>query len=139
MNKNGPAELLRVDDASNTREQPSTSLNFAGLEVVCALSGRDAVRDAELHATDLADGVAATCKLRASDKHVPILSLTAKNDAPYEITGLAYNFNGDASIVESYISYLRRTVDLDADSSAQIRTNGGMGYLPRKQKSADLG
>jgi two-component system, OmpR family, response regulator len=42
-----------------------------------------------------------------------------------------YDFNGDASIVESYISYLRRKVDIDADAPALIQTKRGVGYVLR--------
>ena len=42
-----------------------------------------------------------------------------------------YDFNGDASIVESYISYLRRKVDIDASLPALIQTKRGVGYVLR--------
>jgi two-component system OmpR family response regulator len=42
-----------------------------------------------------------------------------------------YDFNGDASIVESYISYLRRKIDKNADAAALIQTKRGVGYLLR--------
>ena len=42
-----------------------------------------------------------------------------------------YDFNGDASIVESYISYLRRKIDNDPDQPSLIHTKRGVGYLLR--------
>ena len=42
-----------------------------------------------------------------------------------------YDFNGDAGIVESYISYLRRKIDPFTDESV-IQTKRGFGYMPRK-------
>lgn len=42
-----------------------------------------------------------------------------------------YDFNGDASIVESYISYLRRKVDIDPQTPALIQTKRGVGYVLR--------
>ena len=55
MKKNGPeAKLLVVDDEPNIRELLSTSLRFAGFEVVSAGSGREALAAAELHSPDLA-------------------------------------------------------------------------------------
>jgi two-component system, OmpR family, response regulator len=42
-----------------------------------------------------------------------------------------YDFNGDASIVESYISYLRRKIDANPDLPALIQTKRGVGYLLR--------
>ena len=231
MKKNGPeAKLLVVDDEPNIRELLSTSLRFAGFEVVSAGNGRDALAAAELHAPDLAvldvmlpdmDGFTVTRRLRASGKHFPVLFLTAKDDTEDKVTGLTvggddyvtkpfsldevvariravlrrtqpmldddavirvddleldddahevrrggtvielsptdfkllrylmlnpnrvlsksqildhvweYDFNGDASIVESYISYLRRKVDIDPDAPALIQTKRGVGYVLR--------
>lgn len=45
-----------------------------------------------------------------------------------------YDFNGDASIVESYISYLRRKIDNDKSLPALIQTKRGVGYLLRTSK-----
>jgi two-component system, OmpR family, response regulator len=231
MKKNGPeAKLLVVDDEPNIRELLSTSLRFAGFEVVSAGSGREALVAAEEHAPDLAvldvmlpdmDGFTVTRRLRAAGKHFPVLFLTAKDDTEDKVTGLTvggddyvtkpfsldevvariravlrrtqpqvdddavirvddlqldddahevrrggtvielsptefkllrylmlnpnrvlskaqildhvweYDFNGDASIVESYISYLRRKVDIDADAPALIQTKRGVGYVLR--------
>ncbi|SFU13121.1 response regulator transcription factor [Arthrobacter sp. ov118] len=231
MKKNGPeAKLLVVDDEPNIRELLSTSLRFAGFEVVSAGSGREALAAAEEHAPDLAvldvmlpdmDGFTVTRRLRAAGKHFPVLFLTAKDDTEDKVTGLTvggddyvtkpfsldevvariravlrrtqpqvdddavirvddlqldddahevrrggtvielsptefkllrylmlnpnrvlskaqildhvweYDFNGDASIVESYISYLRRKVDIDADAPALIQTKRGVGYVLR--------
>jgi len=98
MKKNGPeAKLLVVDDEPNIRELLSTSLRFAGFEVVSAGNGRDALAAAELHSPDLAvldvmlpdmDGFTVTRRLRASGKHFPVLFLTAKDDTEDKVTGL---------------------------------------------------
>ncbi|GGH61529.1 response regulator transcription factor [Rothia aerolata] len=45
-----------------------------------------------------------------------------------------YDFNGDASIVESYISYLRRKIDNVPDQQPLIHTKRGVGYLLRTSK-----
>ncbi|MFW0107599.1 response regulator transcription factor [Rothia sp. P7181] len=45
-----------------------------------------------------------------------------------------YDFNGDASIVESYISYLRRKIDNIPDQPPMIHTKRGVGYLLRTAK-----
>ncbi|RZU60598.1 response regulator transcription factor [Zhihengliuella halotolerans] len=42
-----------------------------------------------------------------------------------------YDFNGDASIVESYISYLRRKIDAHEDWTPMIQTKRGVGYVLR--------
>jgi two-component system, OmpR family, response regulator len=232
MKKNSAeAKLLVVDDEPNIRELLSTSLRFAGFEVVSAGNGREALAAVEAHAPDLAvldvmlpdmDGFTVTRRLRASGKHFPVLFLTAKDDTEDKVTGLTvggddyvtkpfsldevvariravlrrtqplleddeavirvddleldddahevrrggkvielsptefkllrylmlnpnrvlskaqildhvweYDFNGDASIVESYISYLRRKVDIDPDAPALIQTKRGVGYVLR--------
>lgn len=231
MNKPGPeAKLLVVDDEPNIRELLSTSLRFAGFDVVAAANGRDALAAAETHNPDLAvldvmlpdmDGFTVTRRLRAAGRHFPVVFLTARDDTDDKVTGLTvggddyvtkpfsldevvariravlrrtrpldddgavirvddlsldddahevrrggevidlsptefkllrylmmnpnrvlskaqildhvweYDFNGDASIVESYISYLRRKIDKNPDAPALIQTKRGVGYLLR--------
>src|SRR5699024_6420638 len=48
-----------------------------------------------------------------------------------------YDFNGDASIVESYISYLRRKIDVP-DRPKMIQTKRGVGYLLRTQDKREM-
>ncbi|EMY35192.1 two-component response regulator [Arthrobacter crystallopoietes BAB-32] len=231
MKKNGPeARLLVVDDEPNIRELLSTSLRFAGFEVVAAANGREALAAAEEHQPDLAvldvmlpdmDGFTVTRRLRAAGRLFPVVFLTARDETEDKVTGLTvggddyvtkpfsldevvariravlrrtqplleddaiiqvddleldddahevrrgghvidlsptefkllrylmlnpnrvlskaqildhvweYDFNGDASIVESYISYLRRKIDSNPDSPALIQTKRGVGYLLR--------
>jgi two-component system OmpR family response regulator len=51
----------------------------------------------------------------------------------------AYDFGGDLSIVESYISYVRRKVDSGADGAAKlIHTVRGVGYVLRRPVQAQL-
>ncbi|OAV60142.1 response regulator transcription factor [Enteractinococcus helveticum] len=225
------AKLLVVDDEPNIRELLSTSLRFAGFEVVAAANGREALEAAEAHNPDLAvldvmlpdmDGFTVTRKLRASGRFFPVVFLTARDETEDKVTGLTvggddyvtkpfsldevvariravlrrtapaedddailivddleldddahevrrggeiidlsptefkllrylmmnpnrvlskaqildhvweYDFNGDASIVESYISYLRRKIDVD-DRPKMIQTKRGVGYLLRTQ------
>ncbi len=44
-----------------------------------------------------------------------------------------YDFNGDAGIVESYISYLRRKLDQHSDEPL-IQTKRGFGYMLKAAK-----
>jgi two-component system OmpR family response regulator len=44
-----------------------------------------------------------------------------------------YDFNGDAGIVESYVSYLRRKLDQHS-SEPLIQTKRGFGYMLRVAK-----
>nr|WP_205208152.1 MULTISPECIES: response regulator transcription factor [unclassified Arthrobacter] len=231
VKKTGPeAKLLVVDDEPNIRELLSTSLRFAGFDVVAAANGREALAAAETHNPDLAvldvmlpdmDGFTVTRRLRAAGRHFPVVFLTARDDTDDKVTGLTvggddyvtkpfsldevvariravlrrtqpmddddavirvddleldddahevrrageiidlsptefkllrylmmnpnrvlskaqildhvweYDFNGDASIVESYISYLRRKIDKNPDATALIQTKRGVGYLLR--------
>ena len=231
VKKNEPeAKLLVVDDEPNIRELLSTSLRFAGFEVVAAANGRDALAAAEEHNPDLAvldvmlpdmDGFTVTRRLRAAGRHFPVVFLTARDDTDDKVTGLTvggddyvtkpfsldevvariravlrrtqplleddaviqvddleldddahevrrgglvidlsptefkllrylmlnpnrvlskaqildhvwqYDWGGDANIVESYISYLRRKVDNVSEAPALIQTKRGVGYLLR--------
>ncbi|MBF4993437.1 response regulator transcription factor [Arthrobacter gandavensis] len=231
MTKSAPeARLLVVDDEPNIRELLSTSLRFAGFDVVAAGNGREALAAVDEHSPDLAvldvmlpdmDGFTLTRRLRAAGRHFPVVFLTARDDTEDKVTGLTvggddyvtkpfsldevvariravlrrtqplddddavirvedleldddahevrrggvtidlsptefkllrylmlnpnrvlskaqildhvweYDFNGDASIVESYISYLRRKIDGRPDAPALIQTKRGVGYLLR--------
>lgn len=84
MNAKTPeAKLLVVDDEPNIRELLSTSLRFAGFEVVAAANGREALAAVEKESPDLAvldvmlpdmDGFTITRRLRAAGKHFPSFS-----------------------------------------------------------------
>ena len=55
-----------------------------------------------------------------------------------------YDWNGDAAIVESYISYLRRKVDQIQGADGQpvtplIQTRRGVGYMLREPRPSDGG
>lgn len=227
--ENPEAKLLIVDDEPNIRELLSTSLRFAGFDVVAASNGRQALELAQSEAPDLAvldvmlpdmDGFTVTRKLRAAGIHFPVVFLTARDDTEDKVTGLTvggddyvtkpfsldevvariravlrrttpeedddavlrvddleldddahevrragqiidlsptefnllrylmmnpnrvlsksqildhvweYDFNGDASIVESYISYLRRKIDVEG-LPKMIQTKRGVGYILR--------
>lgn len=95
--KTPEAKLLVVDDEPNIRELLSTSLRFAGFEVVSAANGRDALAAVEAEEPDLAvldvmlpdmDGFTITRKLRAAGRHFPVLFLTARDDTSDKVTGL---------------------------------------------------
>jgi two-component system OmpR family response regulator len=223
------AKLLVVDDEPNIRELLTTSLRFAGFDVVPAGDGAEALKLAEQHRPDLVvldvmmpdmDGFTVTRKLRERGRDIPVLFLTARDETGDKVTGLtvggddyvtkpfsleevvariravlrrtgvatdsesgrlvfhdleldedsheirragrlielsptefkllrylmmnpnrvlskaqildhvwAYDFNGEAGIVESYISYLRRKVD-DVEPPL-IHTKRGVGYVLR--------
>lgn len=236
------ATLLVVDDEPNIRELLSTSLRFAGFDVLSAANGADALKLAEQKEPDLLvldvmlpdmDGFTVTRRLRQAGRHIPVVFLTARDDTSDKITGLTvggddyvtkpfsleevvariravlrrthavdeeddavinagdleldddthevrrggiyidlsptefkllrylmlnanrvlsksqildhvweYDFNGDTGIVESYISYLRRKIDVAPDTdeagnpldlkwTPMIQTKRGVGYMLR--------
>ena len=240
------ATLLVVDDEPNIRELLSTSLRFAGFEVISAANGAEALRLAEQQVPDLLvldvmlpdmDGFTVTRRLRQAGFHIPVVFLTARDDTSDKITGLTvggddyvtkpfsleevvariravlrrthaaeeeetavievgeleldddthevrragilidlsptefkllrylmlnanrvlsksqildhvweYDFGGDTGIVESYISYLRRKIDvapktdeagnpIDLEWTPMIQTKRGVGYMLRTTDS----
>src|SRR5699024_4428724 len=91
------AKLLVVDDEPNIRELLSTSLRFAGFDVIAAANGREALEAAETQNPDLAeldvmwpdmDGFTVTRKLRATGRHFPVDFLTARDETEDQVTGL---------------------------------------------------
>lgn len=223
------AKLLVVDDEPNIRELLSTSLRFAGFDIVTAASGNEALTAVSDHDPDLIvldvmlpdmDGFTVTRRLRSNGLQIPVLFLTAKDHTQDKVTGLTvggddyvtkpfsldevvarirallrrtqadddeailhvgdleldndahevrragtvidlsptefkllrylmlnpnrvlsksqildhvweYDFNGDAGIVESYISYLRRKLQVDNETVSPIQTKRGIGYMLR--------
>ena len=221
--------LLVVEDEPNIRELLATSLRFAGFEVEVAGDGESAIDAVHRMEPDLivldvmlpdTDGFEVAAQLRASERHQPILFLTARDSLDDKLKGLTvggddyvtkpfsleeviarirvilrrttdipstesvlrfadlelddeahevrragrvidvsptefkllrylmmnpnrvlskaqildhvweYDFNGDASIVESYISYLRRKIDVGGREK-MIHTKRGVGYMLR--------
>jgi two-component system, OmpR family, response regulator len=227
------ARLLVVDDEPNIIDLLSTSLRFAGFEVVTAMTGGEAVKAADQYRPDLVlldvmlpdvDGFVVLRRLREGRDHLPVLFLTARDANDDKVTGLtlggddyvtkpfsleevvariravlrrsgagaderplrltvadleldeeshevwrggeevqlsptefnllrylmvnagrvlskaqildhvwSYDFDGDANIVESYVSYLRRK--LDAVGEPLIHTVRGVGYVLRPPRT----
>ncbi|GAB3050769.1 response regulator transcription factor [Sediminivirga luteola] len=97
QNTEAEARLLVVDDEPNIRELLSTSLRFAGFEVVSAGTGNEALKLAEETDPDLLvldvmlpdmDGFTVTRRLRTAERHIPVVFLTARDDTSDKITGL---------------------------------------------------
>lgn len=91
------ATLLVVDDEPNIRELLSTSLRFAGFDVVSAANGAEALRLAEQTNPDLLvldvmlpdmDGFTVTRRLRDRGEQYPILFLTARDETQDKVAGL---------------------------------------------------
>jgi two-component system, OmpR family, response regulator len=91
------AHLLVVDDEPNIVELLSASLRFAGYDVSTATSGTDALKKARESDPDLVvldvmmpglDGFDVVRRLRADDRHVPVLFLTARDAVEDKVKGL---------------------------------------------------
>ena len=130
------ATLLVVDDEPNIRELLSTSLRFAGFDVVSAANGTEALRLAEQTEPDLLvldvmlpdmDGFTVTRRLRQAGRHIPVVFLTARDDTSDKITGLTVG--GDDYVTKPFSleevvarirAVLRRTHSLEEEETAVI-------------------
>jgi two-component system OmpR family response regulator len=90
--------LLVVDDEANIRALLSTTLQLAGFDVRVVSDGRQALVAAAEFEPDLVvldvmlpdlDGLEVASRLRASDRPVPVLFLTARCGVEDRISGLA--------------------------------------------------
>ncbi|HYU86689.1 MAG TPA: response regulator transcription factor [Kribbellaceae bacterium] len=91
------AHLLVVDDEPNIVELLSASLRFAGYDVSTAANGTEALKKAKEVNPDLVvldvmmpglDGFDVVRRLRAEDRHVPVLFLTARDAIEDKVKGL---------------------------------------------------
>jgi two-component system OmpR family response regulator len=91
------AHLLVVDDEPNIVELLSASLRFAGYDVSTAANGSEALRKAKEVDPDLVvldvmmpglDGFDVVRRLRAEDRHVPVLFLTARDAVEDRVAGI---------------------------------------------------
>lgn len=130
------ATLLVVDDEPNIRELLSTSLRFAGFEVISAANGAEALRLAEQQVPDLLvldvmlpdmDGFTVTRRLRQAGFHIPVVFLTARDDTSDKITGLTVG--GDDYVTKPFSleevvarirAVLRRTHAAEEEETAVI-------------------
>ncbi|MGD0556357.1 MAG: response regulator transcription factor [Streptosporangiaceae bacterium] len=109
MDGTAPARLLVVDDEATILQLLSGSLRFAGYDVVTAANGAEAVHAAATSRPDLVlldvmmpdgDGFEVVQRLRASGRDVPVIFLTARDELPARITGLA--LGGDDYITKPF-------------------------------------
>ena len=129
-------QILVVDDEPSIVDAVSTALRYEGFDVREAGTGRAALSAAQEAAPDLIvldvmlpdlDGFEVCRRLRADGVRIPVLFLTARDATEDKVRGLT--LGGDDSIVESYISYLRRKVDVV--EPRLIHTLRGVGYVLR--------
>jgi two-component system OmpR family response regulator len=90
-------KVLVVDDEPNIRDLLSTSLRFAGFNVLAVANGTDAVNAAEKGHPDIIlldvmlpdmNGFSVVKKLRSMEIHAPVLFLTARDETADKVMGL---------------------------------------------------
>ncbi|MFD1934983.1 MULTISPECIES: response regulator transcription factor [Nonomuraea] len=133
------ARLLVVDDEPNIRELLSASLRLAGFDVRAAADGRQALRLADEDRPDLVildvmlpdlDGFAIADRLRAGNRRVPVLFLTARDAHDDKVAGLRV---GD--------DYVTKPFSLDevlARIRAVLRRTRGGEAAPSRLEVGDL-
>jgi two-component system OmpR family response regulator len=103
------ARLLVVDDEPNIVELLSTSLRFAGFDVVTAMNGNDAVRAAERHHPDLVvldimlpdiDGFTVLRRLHEAYRPIPVVFLSARDANQDKVAGLT--LGGDDYVTKPF-------------------------------------
>ncbi len=158
VSKDG-ARVLVVDDEPNITELVAMALRYEGFDVKTAMTGRAALTAVSQFSPSLVildvmlpdiDGLEVLKRLNSSGNKVPIIFLTAKDEyrlLRYLLINAGrvltrsqildhvwhYDFGGDASVLETYISYLRRKVD--RYDPPLVQTVRGVGYVlrtPRK-------
>ena len=91
------AHILVVDDDSRILSMMRRGLSFAGYTVDLAADGEEALRMARDHTPDMVvldvmlpglDGLEVCRRLRAGDRDLPILMLTARDRVPDRVAGL---------------------------------------------------
>ena len=188
------ATVLVVEDEANVAFVISSALRLAGLTVIEAVTGRDALHQAAQYEVDLAvldvmlpdiDGFEVCQRLRAGGFEIPIIFLTARDATPDRVRGLTiggddyltkpfsveelvarvravlrragkspteykllrfllrntgrvmtktqildhvwdYDFAGESTVVETFVSTLRKKVD--SEEPRLIQTVRGVGY-----------
>ena len=134
--RNRAARVLVVDDEPSITDAVATALGYEGFEVATAPNGRDALARVEDFRPDLVvldimlpdlDGIAITKRLRRDGIEVPVLFLTARDDAADKVEGLTVG--GDdyvtkpftlAEVIARVHAILRRTSGLAASDGDRL-------------------
>jgi two-component system OmpR family response regulator len=133
-------QVLVVDDEPNIRELVQVALKFHGCSVTTAVSGKDALRQAEAGQPDLIvldvmlpdmDGFEVCRRLRAAGNEVPVIFLTARDTSSDTVTGLA--IGGD-----DYVTKPFSVEALVARVRAVLRRAAGAGRGDRPATEAGL-
>src|ERR671917_133399 len=156
-----PHRILVVDDEPNILDVLSMALRFQGFEVETAATGGRALAAAaafkpQLMVLDIMlpdmEGFEVARRLGAQRASVPIIFLTARAATEYRLLRYLmlnprrvltrdqilnhvwdYDFGGDARVLETYVSYLRKK--LDRHGANLIHTERGVGYALRAPRA----
>jgi two-component system, OmpR family, response regulator len=130
------ARVLVVDDEPSITDAVATALGYEGFDVTTAANGRDALARVEDFRPDLVvldimlpdlDGIAITKRLRRDGVEVPVLFLTARDDAADKVEGLTVG--GDdyvtkpftlAEVIARVHAILRRTAGLTESDTGRL-------------------
>ncbi len=135
-----PRVVLIVDDEPDLRDLLTTSLRFAGFDAHAVASAREALDSLVEHHVDLVvmdvmmptmDGLTAVRKLRARGDDVPVLFLTAKDEADDVVAGL--RVGGD-----DYVTKPFRLAEVVARIEAILRRSSPATHPDNMIKVADL-
>ena len=135
-----PTVVLIVDDEPDLRDLLTTSLRFAGFDAISVASGRAALETLTERSVDLVvmdvmmpamDGLTAVRKLRARGDNVPVLFLTAKDEADDVVAGL--RVGGD-----DYVTKPFRLAEVVARIEAILRRSGAVAQPDGTIRVADL-
>jgi two-component system OmpR family response regulator len=135
-----PTVVLIVDDEPDLRDLLTTSLRFAGFDAHSVASGRAALdtladRRVDLVVMDVMmpamDGLTTVRKLRARGDDVPVLFLTAKDEADDVVAGL--RVGGD-----DYVTKPFRLAEVVARIEAILRRSSGTKQPDTTIRVADL-
>ena len=135
MTEAGP-RILVVDDEPNITELVAMALRYEGFTVNTAGGGRDALAKVaswkpalvilDVMLPDL-DGLEVLRRLGGNGRRPPVIFLTARDATEDKVHGLTVG--GDGTVLETYISYLRRKID--RVDPPLIQTVRGVGYVLR--------
>jgi two-component system OmpR family response regulator len=157
VNVNGkaaPARILVVDDEPSIVDAVATALRYEGFDIREAGTGRGAMSALVEFEPDLivldwmlpdVEGIEVGRRLRERGFKTAILFLTAKDTVENKVEALLlnprrvlskgqilqnvwrYDFGGTSSVVETYVSYLRKK--LDVHGPPLIKTVRQAGYM----------
>lgn len=142
-------KILLVEDNADLNRFVATSLRNAGYDVVSACNGKDALSKTENSKCDLLltdimmpeiNGFELAESIRTTDKTMPIIFMTAKDDKPSKMLG--YNIGIDEYVTKPFdmdvllmtIKAILRRAKIEAEKEITI----GNFYMNSEERSATI-